>query len=178
VTWTTDAPTDSTVEYGLTTAYGQTAGAAGLTTSHAVTLSGLAPATRYYVRVTSKAPGGAIARSATNFTTAKPTPNITIRQASLVRSGTGSAAVVDATVTLSNGGTGDAAAVTVTASNLSGRNTTTPRPIALGAVPIGGTATVTLRYSAPPVGTSVVLKLSGTFTGGTFSVASATLTVP
>jgi len=70
VSWTTDAPSDSTVEYGTTTAYGQTASAPGLVTSHAVTLSGLNPATRYFVRVTSTSAGGAIARATTSFTTA------------------------------------------------------------------------------------------------------------
>jgi phosphodiesterase/alkaline phosphatase D-like protein len=70
VSWTTDAPSDSTVEYGTTTAYGQIASAAELVTSHAVTLSGLNPATRYFVRVTSASAGGAIARATTSFTTA------------------------------------------------------------------------------------------------------------
>jgi hypothetical protein len=70
VSWTTDAPSDSTVEYGTTSAYGQTASVPGLVTSHVVTLSGLAPATRYFVRVTSASAGGAIARATTSFTTA------------------------------------------------------------------------------------------------------------
>lgn len=56
VTWTTDVPATSVVDYGLTTAYEQgTASASGdPVTSHSVTLSGLVPGTGYYARVRSK----------------------------------------------------------------------------------------------------------------------------
>ncbi len=53
ITWTTDEPATSIVEYGLTESYGSSlTGLAGVT-SHAVTLGGLAPTTAYHYRVLS-----------------------------------------------------------------------------------------------------------------------------
>ena len=51
--WTTDHTTDTTVEYGLTTAYGSSASNPALVTSHVLTLSGLTPATTYHYRALS-----------------------------------------------------------------------------------------------------------------------------
>lgn len=42
ITWITNAPADSTVDYGLTTAYGSQASGVSLVTSHGITLTGLA----------------------------------------------------------------------------------------------------------------------------------------
>ncbi len=58
VTWNTASNGTSQVEYGLTPAYG-TLSALDLTpvTNHSVTLSGLAPGTRYYYRVRSQVDG-------------------------------------------------------------------------------------------------------------------------
>ena len=53
ITWTTNEPATSVVQYGTTTAYGQTAVDSILTTAHAVQLSGLAPVTTYNYRVRS-----------------------------------------------------------------------------------------------------------------------------
>jgi phosphodiesterase/alkaline phosphatase D-like protein len=55
ITWTTDKPTDSQVEYGTTTSYGLASPLnATLVTSHSVTLIGLTPGTLYHFRVKSK----------------------------------------------------------------------------------------------------------------------------
>jgi hypothetical protein len=55
ITWTTDKPSDSQVEYGPTTSYGRTAVLdPSLVTAHVVTLSGLAAGTPYHYRVKSK----------------------------------------------------------------------------------------------------------------------------
>src|SRR3989441_3600089 len=55
ITWTTDKPSDSQVEYGPSTTYGSTAPLdSSLVTAHAVTLSGLAAGTPYHYRVKSK----------------------------------------------------------------------------------------------------------------------------
>lgn len=54
VTWTTDEPADSKVEFGTTTAYGQTVTDTFLRTSHSLNLTGLAPKTLYHYRVVSK----------------------------------------------------------------------------------------------------------------------------
>lgn len=49
ITWTTDEPASSQVEYGLTATYGSTtASDTNMVTSHSVTLSGLSPSTIYY----------------------------------------------------------------------------------------------------------------------------------
>jgi hypothetical protein len=66
VTWTTDEPADSQVEYG--TASGNYSNSSPLdetdVTSHSVTLSGLAASTTYYYRVKSRDPSGNLATSA------------------------------------------------------------------------------------------------------------------
>jgi phosphodiesterase/alkaline phosphatase D-like protein len=53
ITWTTDEPSSSRVDYGTTTALGTTVSNATLTTSHSMTLTGLATGTTYYFRVMS-----------------------------------------------------------------------------------------------------------------------------
>ena len=53
VTWVTDVPASSTVEYGRTTAYGNTISQGGLVTNHRVDLSNLSPSTLYHYRVKS-----------------------------------------------------------------------------------------------------------------------------
>ncbi|MBI5748392.1 MAG: fibronectin type III domain-containing protein, partial [Nitrospinae bacterium] len=52
ITWTTDQPSDSLVEYGETTLYGQLLADSTLTTNHSVTLTGLTMGTTYHFRVT------------------------------------------------------------------------------------------------------------------------------
>ncbi len=72
VSWTTDTPSTSQVEYGLTTAYGSnTALDASLTTTHSVTLSNLSPNTVYHYAVISKdSSGNAATSNDYTFTTA------------------------------------------------------------------------------------------------------------
>jgi chitodextrinase len=53
VTWSTDEPADSRVEYGPTAAYGATRSSGSLVTAHSVNLSGLACETTYHYRVSS-----------------------------------------------------------------------------------------------------------------------------
>jgi hypothetical protein len=65
ITWTTNEASDSQVEYGLTGAYGtSTTLETALTTSHSVTITGLAPGTLYYYRVKSRDAAGNLATSA------------------------------------------------------------------------------------------------------------------
>ena len=64
VTWTTDMPADSQVQYGTTTAYGSSSALnATLVTSHSVKLSGLARLTTYHYRVLSRNAAGNVAVS-------------------------------------------------------------------------------------------------------------------
>jgi hypothetical protein len=76
ISWTTDVPATSEVAWGLTPALGQTAGSATVAeTTHAVTLTGLAPSTTYNYKVVSRAPGLAPASSSVlTFTTLAPPP--------------------------------------------------------------------------------------------------------
>jgi PKD repeat protein len=58
ITWTTNEPGSSQVEYGKTTEYGLTATSDELTTAHSITLSGLEPNTIYHYQVKSKDKAG------------------------------------------------------------------------------------------------------------------------
>ncbi len=71
VSWTTNEPSDSQVEYGTTTAYGSsTTLATALVTSHTVAVSGLSPSTVYHYRVLSSDASGNLTTSAdSTFTT-------------------------------------------------------------------------------------------------------------
>ncbi len=53
VAWTTDEPSTSEVQYGATAAYGDVASVPGLSTAHAVPVSGLTPSTTYHFRAVS-----------------------------------------------------------------------------------------------------------------------------
>ncbi|MDM8006082.1 MAG: fibronectin type III domain-containing protein [Phycisphaerae bacterium] len=57
ITWTTDVASDSRVDYGLSTDYGNTQTNPTLSTAHSITLTGLVPATEYHYRVSSDAQG-------------------------------------------------------------------------------------------------------------------------
>ncbi|MEI8096578.1 MAG: hypothetical protein WCG73_00515 [Candidatus Moraniibacteriota bacterium] len=71
ITWDTDVPSASYVEYGTTIGYGNTVGAATLVTSHSVVLSGLSANTIHHFRVHSTRDTGqeSISSDATFVTT-------------------------------------------------------------------------------------------------------------
>lgn len=77
ITWTTDEPADSQVEYGATAAYGSfTALDPVLSTSHSQTLSGLSAGTLYHYRVKSRDAAGNPATSPdATFTTQSVPPD-------------------------------------------------------------------------------------------------------
>jgi hypothetical protein len=56
--WSTDKAADSRVDYGLSSAYGLSVQNPDLVPSHNIVISGLTPATVYYVRITSKTSTG------------------------------------------------------------------------------------------------------------------------
>lgn len=84
VTWTTDEPASSTVEFGTTAGYGDSAGTSALTTNHQVGLVGLSCATTYHFRVLSTDSGGntAIGSDGTFATGTCPPPDTTPPQIS------------------------------------------------------------------------------------------------
>ena len=70
ITWTTDVPADSQVQYGPTTPYGgATALDRTLVTRHSVTISGLARKTKYSFQVLSRDGAGNLASATGTFTT-------------------------------------------------------------------------------------------------------------
>ncbi len=84
ITWTTNLPADSQVEYGPTASYGSTTVLdPNEVTSHSQTLTGLNPATTYHYRVKSTASGATKYSGDYTFTTAGP-PTITNVQAGIV----------------------------------------------------------------------------------------------
>jgi len=74
ITWTSNEPADSQVEFGTSTSYGSTTPLnSTLTLSHSVPMSGLLAATTYHYRVVSVDRGGNVTRSADfTFTTSAP----------------------------------------------------------------------------------------------------------
>jgi hypothetical protein len=78
ITWLTDEPADSQVEYGLTTSYGNLSLLdSNLVSNHSVTLSGLTANTTYHYRVGSKDAAGNLALSGDySFTTASSGPPV------------------------------------------------------------------------------------------------------
>jgi hypothetical protein len=78
ITWTTDEASDSQVEYGQTTAYGQTSAlSASQVTAHRVGLSYLSPGTAYHYRVKSRDAAGNLAVSPDTVLTTLPGSDIT-----------------------------------------------------------------------------------------------------
>ena len=75
IIWTTNEASDSQVDYGLTTAYGQSSALNSIkVTSHSVGLSGLSGGTLYHYRVKSRDAAGNLATSGDfTFTTASDT---------------------------------------------------------------------------------------------------------
>lgn len=61
ITWLTDEPATSVINYGTTTALGSTIGDSTLTTIHSITLTGLTPQTTYYYEVGSADAAGNLA---------------------------------------------------------------------------------------------------------------------
>ncbi|MBO0859416.1 MAG: fibronectin type III domain-containing protein [Chloracidobacterium sp.] len=76
ITWSTNMPADSLVEYGLTTAYGNQVSLKTLATSHKLTLIGLSSGKLYHYRVKSTDEAGNLSTSGgfTFTTTNSPTP--------------------------------------------------------------------------------------------------------
>ena len=76
ITWTTDEPADSQVEYGLTTSYGQSSALQStLVTSHSAAISGLSAGSLYHYRVKSRDASDNLATSLDNTFTTLPAPD-------------------------------------------------------------------------------------------------------
>src|SRR3989442_1223381 len=103
IPWATNEASDSQVDYGLTTAYGNSTPLnSSLLTAHAVTLTGLLATTTYHYRVKSRDAAGNLATSAdfTLTTVAPPAVSITVNGGSVPITVAAGASV---TVTVPNG---------------------------------------------------------------------------
>ena len=69
ITWRTDVPADSEVQYGTTTAYGGTAFERTLVTDHSVTITGLARKAQYFFQVLSRDLVGSLSSATGSFRT-------------------------------------------------------------------------------------------------------------
>jgi hypothetical protein len=80
ITWNTNLPANSAVQYGTSMAYGSSASASALTTTHSITLTGLSANTVYHYRVASTDANGDSANSVdgTFVTVAAGTAQITV----------------------------------------------------------------------------------------------------
>lgn len=79
VTWTTNVPATSRVDYGTTESYGKYVSDSALTTSHSMTLTGLRENTIYHYKITSSAPTYSDGQSAdAYFLTLPATPNLLV----------------------------------------------------------------------------------------------------
>jgi plastocyanin len=94
ITWTTNEPADSQVEYGTTTSYGaSTILNASPVSAHSAALAGLTPTTLYHYRVKSTDAAGNLATSADlSFTTAAPAPPTLVGNQSIETTQDGNAA--------------------------------------------------------------------------------------
>ena len=98
ITWTTDEPGNSTVNYGATTSLDFTASDGDFVTNHTVNLSGLNPGTLYYYEVSSTSEAGNITLTDNNsgvYYTFHTPPVITDVQTTDIK--TGSATITWAT---------------------------------------------------------------------------------
>jgi hypothetical protein len=76
ISWSTDTASDSTVQYGTSSSYGQVASTSGLVTSHSQLLSGLSAGTVYHYKVLSKDGFGQTSSSGDQtFTTSTAPPS-------------------------------------------------------------------------------------------------------
>lgn len=69
ISWTTDQPADSRVDYGETTSYGMSVSGSDLTTSHSLVLTGLKANTTYHYIVSSSTSTASAATADQTFTT-------------------------------------------------------------------------------------------------------------
>ena len=73
ITWLTSEPSDSYVEFGTSTGYGNQQGTDDLVSNHSVTIIGLAPTTEYHYRVKSRdAAGNRVTSADYTFSTTLP----------------------------------------------------------------------------------------------------------
>jgi hypothetical protein len=180
ITWATDVPCDTQMDYGLTASYGSSSILnPAMVTAHTVSLTGLSPSQTYHYRVKSRTASGVLAISGdyTFTTTPAPAYSLTANPASVT---IGSPIVVSWTappgssiydwIALFPTGSGNTAYIwwQYTGGATSG-TFTAPGPGAVG--------TYEFRYLPNNGFTDVVRSNAVTVTGGTFTLAATPSTL-
>lgn len=174
ITWTTNEPSDSQVQYGVGSASGSTPANPSMVTSHSVALTGLSASTTYTYRVVSKDSAGASSQSSLyTFTTAAATTQFSFSLSpspatlSLVKGESGSSAVTAALVS------GSAQAVTFSAANVPGGVTVSFSP---SSCTVTCATTVSVASTTGATSGTYAIQVNGSG-GGATSAATITLTV-
>jgi|GEM_PF-6503273 hypothetical protein len=185
ISWTTNIPADSQVNYGTTTAYGSsTVLVATLVTSHSQTLSGLSAQTIYHYQVLSKDSTGALVTSGDNTFTTQTPPDTTPPTVSVSSPSTGAA--VSGTITVSANASDNVGVVGVQfkldGANLGTEVTTSPYSVSWNTTTSANgahTLTATARDAAGNTTTSsaVNVTVSNPPVISSFTAAPQTITV-
>ncbi|WP_267278202.1 galactose oxidase-like domain-containing protein [Arthrobacter sp. CDRTa11] len=168
ITWTSDEPSTSQVEYGTTASYGSsTSQESTLTTSHSQALGGLSPGTLYHFRVKSvDAANNAATSPDATFTTTAPAPDTTpptVNITSPVNGATVSGQVSVAATAADNTGVAGVQ-FRVDASNLQAEDTVAPYA-------------VTWDTTAATAGTHTITAVARDAAGNTTTSANVAVTV-
>jgi hypothetical protein len=144
ITWNTNIPANSTLQYGTSTAYGSTASSATLTTNHSIQLTGLSPLTIYHYQVSSTSASGQRATSADATFVTNNLSQFYISYANLRTDASGNY-LVD--ITFTNQGGSLIPTVTLSTLGLGGVAPTTPLvPLVLDDLGTGVSQTVTFTF--------------------------------
>jgi len=144
IQWTTDRSSTSTVQYGVTSNYTNTAGDSALVVNHAVTLSGLAPATSYHFRVQSTDSAG-LSGYSSDYTVTTAAAAFSISESSTSLSLAQGASTTDAITTSLSSGSGLSLAIS---SKLPAGATASLSPVVC-APACGATLSISTSWSTP-----------------------------
>ncbi len=176
ISWTTNFPAGGIVGYGITPQLGSQILDSAFKTAHSINLTGLTPNTLYYYLVGANDGNGFIYQQGTFVTAKGGTPLLQVANYALTRSGT----EIVAALTLTNTGTATASKIVLTSATL---NTTAGNglPLSVADIGAGGSLLVPggVHFAAAglPSGTKTVLRITGTYNGGSFT-ASYRVTLP
>jgi hypothetical protein len=167
VSWSTNLPSSSDVEYGTTVAYTDRSSGAGTVTNHNVSLIGLTPNTAYHYRVISEGSicGNTAMSEDATFVTNFGRPRLEIRFESLTNEQ--NQYVLFARIMNRGTGIQSARNVTLTRASLGSRGPDDPTlPEGFGSIGSGNSVLVQLVFplSAGPSGNVVGLIVAGTYT--------------
>ncbi|HSX00856.1 MAG TPA: Ig-like domain-containing protein, partial [Candidatus Saccharimonas sp.] len=196
ISWTTDEPATTQVEYGLDTSYGSsTTLAPALVTNHSQTLAGLTASTLYHYRVKSAdAAGNAAVSADATFTTADPVADTTPPTVSLTAPANNATVLGTVNVTANAADNTGVAGVqfVLDGANLGAEDTTAPYAAswdtktvgngshtlsaiardAAGNTATAATITVSVNNDLTPPTVALTTPPDGTTVSGTISVAA------